>query len=474
MGKCKVMLPKCILARIDKFWYPTIPTNYPKTTSAEFDFPKGDDKVATITMEENLGTENSIISAEDVPEREAVGAYIGTYDVTAEAGERALVSPNKLPKNAVGALAYHYNADEDTWNLIDTVEVEDGYVYATLEEFSPIAVFALTRAAYYDTTKEHLPYNVFVCNGIATKVYKNEEDKIIAKAGDFEQELTEDDSIVGGSYDGTPIESTSIYLENIKLQYVVAGSWVTGKDLKNHTKTAKLVAKNCEFRIVTGAGIWNCIDDLDIELIDCKVNSGVGNQMSFHNNRYSNKTMEDSDKGLASNQYVKKSNIVVKNCTIDTLYSGGNNGYSTTLDANLVAENCKCTYACNGQSNGTIYNTKSIFTNCQIEYLNNNNRGHYGDGNITLNGGNIIKHGFLFADIADMGKETADIRGKIAYDFNAGDKFEDLCVGAVGQAEITTADEAAKYIKILKVSRDADITYTRNANIILKDIIRIK
>ena len=38
----------------------------------------------------------------------------------------------------------------------------------------------------------------------------------------------------------------------------------------------------------------------------------------------------------------------------------------------------------------------------------------------------------------------------------------------------TTAEEAAKYIDSIKISRNAKITYTRNADIILKDIIRIK
>ena len=90
-------LPKCWIARIDKYWYPTLPVDYPETTTI-FDFVTGSDKAAMIAMEDNLGTENSIIADEDVPEKEVVGAYLGTYDVDGDPNELVLISPNKLPE----------------------------------------------------------------------------------------------------------------------------------------------------------------------------------------------------------------------------------------------------------------------------------------------------------------------------------------------------------------------------------------
>lgn len=471
----KKYLPKCWIARIDKYWYPTMPVDYP-ATSTYFDFVTGEDKAAVIDMENNLNTENSIIAAEDVPEQEAVGKYLGTYDVIGEPGELALISPNKLPDEAVGALAYHYDSEADEWTKIEDVEIKDGYVYATLEEYSPIAVFGLKRAAYYDESKSQLPTNVLVCNGVPTRVYKDEEeDKIIANAGGVLFELAEGDSVVGGSYDGTPIESTNVFVKGVKLYYVVAGSWVHSKDnKKNHTKKAKATVVDSEVRVVTGAGIWNCVEDVEINVLNTKITSGLGNQMSFFQNNYSNPDLATSDLGLGANQWVKKSIINIKDSDVYCGYAAGSNGNSTTLDAELIAENTKFVYACDGQSNGTVYNVKSTFTNCEVDILNSNNRGHYGDGKTILNGGNIIHTGYVLGDISESDPQMADVRGKVSYDIAASDSIESFIVGGVSNVEVTDGETAAKYIDSIKISRDSNITYDRNSDRILKDIIRVK
>ena len=471
-------LPKCWLARIDKYWYPKLPNDYPETATI-FDFVQGEDKAAVIDMENNLGTENSIISVEDVPEKEAVGAYLGTFEVNAEPGETTLISPNKLPESAVGVLAYHYDSDENTWNLIDSTEIVDGYVYATLEEFSPIAVFALTRAPYIMDVQIELPRqtgNVLVCNGIPTKVYL-ENDKIIAESGLLKFELEENDSIIGGSADGTDVKSTNLMiLDGVKLNYVIGGSWITSVDSiesKNHTENIKVFAKNATIGILTGAGVWNCADLVEITTEGCTIERGMGSQMAFYEHKSSNKTLEDSDKGLGANQWVKKAIVKAKDSTIEVLYAGGSNGMCTTLDAEMTVENCKCTYLCNGQSNGTIYNVKSTVKGTEVDYFNNSNRGHYGDGKVIFNGGNDIKEGFVFCD-NEPNVSMADVRGKIYIDINATDKFESFTTGSISNVEVTDAATAAKYIDTIKISRNADVVYTRNADVILKDIIRIK
>jgi len=472
----KRYLPKCWLARIDKYWYPTLPTDYPETNST-FDFVTGDDKAAVIDMEKNLNTEDSIISADDIPEKEGLGSYLGTYDVNGEPGEQTLISPKKLPDNAIGALAYHYDSENDSWNKIDTVEVIDGYVYATLDEFSPIAVFALKKAAYYDTSKSMIPKNVYVCNGVSTKIYKNDEDKIVAESDGVITELTESDCVVGGSYDGSDIEYTNVYVDGVKLDTVYGGSFTfgdSGIENKNYTKNIKLTVTNSEIGLVAGTGVWNCADNVDITVTNTNITRGAGCQVSYYNNHSSNKTLADSDRGLGSNQWVKKSNITIKDSYCYVMYSAGCNGYSTTLDATMYAENCKFVYACNGQSNGTVYKTNTTLINCEIEFLNQNNRGHWGDGKLTFKGGNVIKNGFLFCDCTEPDPNMADIRGKVSYDVSATDTFDAFCVGAISNVEVTTAEEAAKYIDSIKISRNAKITYTRNADIILKDIIRIK
>ena len=468
-------LPKCILARIDKYWYPTLPIDYPASSSS-FAFTEGDDKVAMIDMESKLGTEDSIISPDDIPEKEALGAYLGTYDVEGEAGELTLLSPNKLPESAVGALAYHYDSENDTWTPIEEVEVIDGYVWGTVEQFSPIAVFSLTKTIYLIPAADELPGqsgNVLVCNGIPTRIYRNVEDKMVAEAGAIVVELEDNDSVVGGSIDGTDVESTNVsVLEGAKINYLIGGSWITSKESKNHTKVVNLTVDKAEVGMLVGSGIWNCVDEVNITCTNSKVTRGMGAQQTHLKGKAANKTLADSDLGLGANQWVKKANIVAKNSEIAVLYSGGLNGHCCTLDAEMVADGCKCEYLCNGQSNGTIYNTKSTISNCEITYFNDNNRGHYGDGKVIFNGGNVIENCFIFCD-NDPNVEMADVRGKIYMDIHSGDKMN-LYVGSISNQEVTTADEAAKYIDTLKASRDVDITYMRNADTIIKDIIRFK
>lgn len=478
----KKYLPKCWLAVIEKYWYPTLPIDYPETTTV-FDFVTGDDKAAMIEMESKLGTEDSIISAEDVPDKEAVGAYLGTYDVEGEVGEEVLISPNKLPDNAIGALAYHYDSENDSWDNIDTVEVKDGYVYATLDEFSPIAVFALNRAAYLvESAAEQFPTHtgkVLVCNGVSTKIYRDEENKIIAEAGSQKFELAENDNVVGGSLDGTDIESTNIYANGVKLNYLVGGSWTINEDSKNHTKSIKVTAKDCELKILTGAGIWNCADYVEINATGCNISSGAGNQMDYFQKKCSNKTLADSAKLLGSNQYVRKSVLNFKDTFVYVMYPAGNNGYAATLDAEFYADNCEFTYFCNGQSNGTVSNVKSTITNCKISTFNENNRGYWGNGSMYFKGGNVVDLFYLFGDYTDIkDAPTAQITGKVdIVDISATDVIKEFKVGSVGSQEavgITDPAEAAKYVDIVKISRNASIIYADNADIVLKDIIRIK
>ena len=471
----KKYLPKCWLAVIEKYWYPTLPIDYPETTTV-FDFVTGDDKAAMIEMEKNLGTEDSIISAEDVPDKEAVGAYLGTYDVEGEVGEEVLISPNKLPDNAIGALAYHYDSENDSWDNIDTVEVKDGYVYATLDEFSPIAVFALKRAAYYDTTKSQIPANVYVCNGLTTKVYKNDEDKIVAETDGVITELTEGDAIVGGSYDGTDIESTNLFLNGVKIDFVIGGSWVYGTvddGVKNHTKSINVKATDCEIGTITGAGIWNCADQVTLNISGCKITRGVGNQMAYYKQHDSNHTLEDSAKLLGANQWVRKSIINIKDSNVYCMYAAGNNGYATTLDATMYAENCEFEYGCNGQSNGTVVNVSSTLKDCKVQILNENNRGYWGNGSLTLKGGNEVDKAYVLGDITDM--PTAEVTGKVdLFDVSATDTVKEFYVGAVGNAEVKDYETASKYINAVKISRSANVIYANNADVVLKDILSIK
>ena len=534
------LLPKIWLAKIPRYWEKRVPKGYPAGTS-EFSLPEvTEEKVAIEEMEAKIGTEESIVSPDVVPEHEAVGKYLGSYfvEITIPVDEEAeeseeekecpkegeatveipedpdapvvevtdadaateepapeeedteeevfvtLLSPVKVrDKFTTDAVAYRYNDEEQTWDAIDNVEVVDGYVYGTLEESGVVAAFTIRKDSYLDTSKSMWPADVYVCNGIKNRIYKDEEDRIIAEtAYGTKTELTEDTYVVGGSYDGSSVESTDLTVIGVKLAKVIGGSYYDLDDEhKNHTKSIRLICKDVEtVYSFTGAGMWNCVDDIYIELDNCvdwqykenpRIIGGSGCQETFRGGKAANKTMADSEKGLLANQWVKHSKIVMKNCKIDVVYTAGDNGYCYTKDAELYVDGGEYIWFCNGQSNGTVDNVYTEVKNAHIEYLNDNNRGHYGNGKLVIKNCKIDA-GFAFADPTDSA--TADIRGKISIDMDATTEVSDFCLGSVNSAEVTTAEEAAKYLERFAVSRDTSIVYTRNADKLLKDIIIVK
>ena len=161
----KEILPKLWLQYIQKYWEKKIPTDYPESSS-EFSFIyTEEEKDAIEEMEKNLDTEESIISPEVVPEHSAVWTYVGTYNVTGTAGERTLLCPQQIPDTAVGAACYHYDDESGEWNLIEGTEVVDGYVWGTLESFSPICTVTFRRDSYVDDSQAQFKGPVYVCNG---------------------------------------------------------------------------------------------------------------------------------------------------------------------------------------------------------------------------------------------------------------------------------------------------------------------
>lgn len=473
----KQILPKLWLARLQKYWEAKIPTDFPKSSS-QFDFVTApDEKAAVKEMESKLDTEESIIKPEDIPTNEAIGDYLGTYDCIGEAGEKTLLSPVKVDANATGALAFHYQVENEgvVWTKVADAEIINGYVWGTLDNFSPIAVFTFRKDSYLDTSKDQLNADVYVCNGIATRVYKDADDKIIAESAFGKKtELSEAAFVIGGSFDGSSVESTNLYVENVKLAKIVGGSWYTkDDDHKNYTKEVNLKLKNVECTsAVTGSGIWNCVDKVNIYVEGCTL-KGLGCEEAYYKSKSANKTLEDSALKLLANQWVKYSEIHVKDSNVQILYTAGNNGYSYVASAALFVDGGEYEYLDNGESNGTVDNCYAEVSNAKIHYLNTINRGHYGNGKTILKNCEVTE-GYVFADPKTPDAQMADISGKVSLDFDAKCVISDFCVGSIKNVEVTTAEEAAKYIGSFKISRDTAILYSRNADVILKNIIVVK
>ena len=469
-------LPWIKQAIIPEYWYKRIPTDIPNSSSTFSFIMTEAEKEAVAEMEANINTEESIIDPEIIPENSALGKYLGTYDVTGEAGVETLLSPNKVPSDVTGVAAYHYNEEADEWTQIESAEVKDGYVWGTLDEFSPIAVFTFRKDSYFVENDPGFKLPVFVCAGIATKIYKDDEDKIIAEDGYGKKtEITEGTVVVGGCIDGSSVDYTDLYVKGVKLKKIIAGSYCMTKDesFKNHTIKAKLVVEDSESeQSITGAGIWNSCDEVYIKVVNSKA-GGLGCQEAYRQGMCSNATLEDADKKLGSNQWVKHSLIEVENSEIQVLYCAGNNGHAYTKDAEIIVNGGTYEWYCTGQSNGVVDNCKATVNGATITYFNHNNRGHYGSGKSVMKGCTITE-GYVFGDPKESDPDMADVRGTISVDFDKDCVVSDYCVGAISNVEVTTYEEAKKYIDYVKVSRDTDITYTRNAETILGDRLAIK
>lgn len=472
------MLPWIKEAIIPEYWYKRIPSNYPASSSTFSFIMTEAEKEAVKEMEANINTEESIISPEVIPEHSAIGTYLGTFDVTGEAGVETLLSPVRVPSTVTGVAAYHYNEEEDAWTQIESAELKDGYVWGTLDEFSPIAVFTFRRDSYISENDPDFKASVFVCAGIPTRVIKDAEDEKIYAIDGYgkKTELNESMIVVGGCIDGSSLDTTDLYVgPGVKLNKIIGGSYCVSNDakFKNHVGKVKLVVDGAEStNAITGAGIWSCTDEVEIEVKNAKA-GGLGCQECHRQGKTSNPTLEDADKKLGANQWVKHSKITCKDSEITVVYAAASNGYSYTKDAEIEIDGGTYKWYCTGQSNGVVDNCSAVIANATIEYFNHVNRGHYGSGKSVVKGCTIANFSVL-GDPREPDKDMADVRGTLAVDVDADTTCPDFCVGAVSNVEVTTHNEAAKYIDYVKVSRDAEITYTRNAVEILGDLLAIK
>ena len=364
-----IILPKCWLARIPKYWDETIPTDIPRSSSSFTYVTTEAEKEAVQEMEENINDpEKSIITPEAIGEHNALGSYLGTYDVVANAGERTLLSPNKLT-NAISALAYHYDEETEQWNQIENAELDNnGYVWGSCESFSPVAVFGVRRDTYIEESNAIYAVPTFVCNGIFTKIYKDEEDKIIAEDGYGKKtELNENYLIIGGTTDGTDIESTNVSIIGVNIWKIIGGSAFL--DHPVHVGTVNVYAKDTKFaKAITGTGVGGRVDKVNITIDGCESN-GLGCTESHYNGKALNKTLADSALRLGAPQWTKEGEINATNSKIQVAYTAASNGHSYVQNAednsSFIFENSKRCEPCNSAGSCADFFGKSEIICCR-------------------------------------------------------------------------------------------------------------
>ena len=472
------LLPKIWLQKLPGFGELTIPKNYPESSSEfSLDFT-AEDADAIREMEANLDTEESIITEEMVPQNDAVGNYLGTFDVTGEAGVETLLSPVAVPDTAVGVIAMHYNEAEDAWTQIEDAHVVDGYVYGTVESFSPIAVFTIRRDTYIDDSKYCAARTALICNGIPVYIHLDDEGKPVAEDGYGKViDLTGVGQIIGGTIDGSDLDSTSITVDGVNtIDGIRAGSFSDNLDNVAHVKRAVVTVKNVNNNKmgITG-GYYGSITDEFIFNVEDSTYSWSGAGESIWQMAPSSVTNKDSGTGDSlSKGRTKKYVLNAKNSKAQLVFLSCNCGLTYT-DANEgVVDGCDFDYLITGGSNGGTGRCISLkVTDSSIGIFQTNNRGYVTDVEKVTFKNCEVEHLFIAGDDTDstVTGVTKHI-GKIEVD---GESNVVFYVGTQNGEHIASNDELKALIDKIVVSRDTNYTLgDENGASLFGDSISIK
>ena len=394
---------KVWLQRVDGYGELTIPDNYPASSSTfSLDFSE-EDKAAVAAMEANIGTDDSIVKPEDLPENTILGAYVGTFDVVGEPGVETLLSPVQI--NAPNAVAYHYNEEADSWDQIEDAHVVDGYVYGTLDSFSPIAVFGVQRDTYLDTSNYVVKRPLFVANGIPVVIYKDEEGKTVVKDANGKiTELPANAYVMGGTVDGSSIDSASVTVKGAKVSKILAGSFCDDPEKPSMVKKAVVnLIDNAWVGGLTGGYYASRIDEFTINATNAYV-SWIGSSESIWQDAAGGaKNCGTMDvMSLAAKSYTNRFIVNGDNLTCPLLFLGGNCGYTYTANASGNFKNSNIQYLISGGSNGgTDLVSKLNVVNSEIFIFQNNNRGFVKNVHEAKFEKSNIKNLFVLGDSTD-------------------------------------------------------------------------
>lgn len=470
MSTCKLILPKLWLAAIPKYWGERrVPSDYPSTNSSfSVTYKTPEITQAVKTMEENIGTENSIITDDMVPENTIVGGYLGTYEVEAVAGEETLLSPEKVSSSVIDVIAMHYSEETDQWSKIEDAHIVDGYVYGTLDSFSPIAVFTIKRDTIYGTgISSFFPNSsVYIANGIPVQVYKTEDGKTMAKDGNGkETEITANTVIIGGTVDGTNVDSTSISVTGAQVISVCAGSYSEDSVVTVGSATV-LIKDSTISNGITGAGFNNRMTDLSMTVYNTIANFiGAGESWSSVKKVDSNSS---TNIGFGSNTWVANSVMNVTNSNIYIFYASGNSGYFYADHSVINASGCEIGWLTTGGSNGRTNVCEVNVEDSTITCFQTVNRGTVNDARASIKNCTTS----ILAVCGDPTDSSVDgTVERVRLDITGG--TANLYGGTNGGVAVdyNTVRGVVEYVKI---SRTSNITYKNDADDILGELIRLK
>jgi len=472
------LLPKIWLQKIPGFGELTVPKNYPESTSEfSLDFTE-EESTAIRDMEANLSTEESIITPEMVPENEALGNYLGTFEVSGEPGEDVLLSPVPVSDRTVGAIAMHYDAENDTWDQIEDAHVaENGYVYGTVESFSPIAVFTIRRDTFIDESRYCTSVaKALICNGIPVYIHLDEENKPVAEDGYGKViDMTGVTQVIGGSIDGSDLESTSVTVEGVDtLISIRAGSFSEDLDNVAHVKKAVVTLTNVNSPSlgVTGGYFGSITEDFTFNVENSTYSwSGAGE--SIWQQAPAGKTKESGTGDSLSKGRTKKYTLNAKNSKAYLVYLGCNCGLAYN-DANEGhVEGCDFGYLISGGSNGGTGTSNLEVIDSKINIYQTNNRGYINEVETATFENCKVTHLFVAGDSTDS--TVTGVTNKVDSIEVSGDSDVVFYVGTQNGTLIASHDELDALVDRIVVDRDVKYTFgDENGAALFGDSIAIR
>ena len=459
-------LPKVWVEAVPRWWDESkIPADYPRDTNVKFseEFASAEEAEAVKQFKATLGTEESVVT-EHVPEHTMVDEYLGTFDVVGTPGELTLLSPNKVG-DVEGVVALHYT--EGAWQKVEDAHVVDGYVYGTLESFSPIAVFTVKRSVICDLEGTIIGKPAFIANGVPVIISMNDAGEAVIKDDNGGTTIIAADIlanlyIIGGTVDGTDLESTSVVCNGLKgTKYIIAGSYAPMG--KAAVKNISLNAYGCEVYMLAGAGFGCRADKVNMTIKKCVTTSALGNA---YNKAVGTVESWTPAKDYSSIHWVKESIINIEDSEIEIMYGGACNGESMTGSCTINAKNCKAKWFVTGSSNGYTEKAIGVLENCEIGTFAQFNRGHAEDVKAVLRDCKVE----VLATAADPADKTGTV-GKIKLDICGG--TYNLYAGTIN-SEKMTAEQAAEIVDYVKYDKAAEITFVEDVKEILGDKLIIK
>ena len=464
-------LPKVWQARIQKYWDKIMPSpsTYPASNSKfSLKFETAEETEAVSEFENQLGSDESVVT-ELLPEGMFASNYLGTYDVVAPAGEKTLLSPEKVSTEDV--LVLHYANEE--WTAVEDVEVEDGFVWGTLPSFSPVAVFELKKDIHIESSVNGIPGigSFIVCEGNPVKVYAEDDKTYVMNLNTGKAtEITAKSYLIGGSVDGSPIESTDITITGLKtnaiINKVISGSAYVPEDPED-LSFATVGTIN-----VSGDTVVGCLTGSFGAVRTNKVNYKLKNAiLAWLGCGESYAKVNPQIPDLSNRAWAKDVYYNFDNVKCQLAFLGQNCEYFYVENTEAVVVGGDFDYLISGGSNSRTNTTKLSVKDARIGIYQTTNRGNVADATTTFENC-TVENLFVGGDATDS--TVTGTTGTLKYEINgAGGSY--VIKNGTENGHFLTQEDIDHIVKYIKVSRStADITIDEELLAMLGDKYIVK